>query len=305
MGYYNCVDVSEWNGDIDWKSAKDDGVEFAFIRCGFGKDSEKQDDKYYYINMENAICAGVRVGVYFYAYATDYDSAVAEAYHCIRLIEPYKDKISFPVFYDVEEQQNVPNITDVVMGFINTLNYYGYNVGVYTMGSWYSSYFKNIDCDFIWLAYWGADDGIPHNKPDYCDVWQYTSKGTVDGIGTASYYIDSYGNKIYTSGVDCDILYNEEMRLLINPPEPKPEPTPEPVPTGTVEITLDILSRGSTGGQVNTLKALLNQYGWADNLPLDGDFDYDTEQAVNALKDRYDLPTNGVVDDSVWKLLLL
>lgn len=291
MGCFNCVDVSEWNGDIDWKAAKADGVEYAFVRCGFGKDSEKQDDKYFHINMENAICAGVRVGVYFYAYATDYDSAVAEAYHCIRLIEPYKDKISFPVFYDVEEQQNVPNITDVVMGFINTLNYYGYNVGVYTMGSWYSSYFKNIDCDFIWLAYWGADDGIPHNKPDYCDVWQYTSKGTVDGIGNGC--------------VDCDILYNEEMRLLINPPEPTPEPKPEPKPSGTVTIALDVLSRGDTGGQVNTVKALLMQFGWSSNLELDGDFDWDTEQAVNTLKDRYDLPQDGIVDESVWRLLLL
>ena len=96
MGYFNCVDVSEWNGDINWQQAKNDGVEYAFIRCGFGKDSEKQDDKYYHINMENALEAGVKVGVYFYAYAVDYDSAVAEAYHCIRLVEQYKNDISFP-----------------------------------------------------------------------------------------------------------------------------------------------------------------------------------------------------------------
>lgn len=294
MGYYNCVDVSEWNGDIDWKAAKDDGVEFAFIRCGFGKDSEKQDDKYYHINMENAINAGVKVGVYFYAYATDYDSAVAEANHCIRLIEPYKDRISFPVFYDVEEQQNVPRIADVVMGFINTLNYYGYNCGVYTGGSWYSAYFRNIDCDFIWLAYWGNDDGVPHTKPDYCDVWQYTSKGYVNGIGNGC--------------VDCDIVYNEDMKLLINAPkpEPTPEPQPEPAPTGTVKIELEILSRGSTGGQVNALKALLKEFGYGgDELVLDGDFDWATAETVKKFQRMNGLDETGFVGEQEWSLLLL
>lgn len=291
MGYFNCVDVSEWNGDIDWQAAKADGVEYAFIRCGFGKDSEKQDDKYFHINMENAIAAGVKVGVYFYAYATDWDSSVAEAMHCLRLVEQYKDQISFPVFYDVEEQQNVPNITDVVMGFINTMNYYGYNVGVYTAGSWYSAYFRNIDCDYIWLAYWGADDGVPHNKPDYCDIWQYTSRGSVDGIGN--------------NCVDCDILYNTEMKLLINSPEPTPEPEPTPTPDEPVIIQLDTLSKGSTGGQVNTLKALLNEFGYGDNLPLDSDFDWDTEQAVKAYQSGHNLAVTGVVDADTWKLLLL
>ena len=291
MGYFNCVDVSEWNGDIDWKAAKADGVEYAFIRCGFGKDNPKQDDKYFHINMENALEAGVRVGVYFYAYATDYDSAEAEAKHCLRLVEEYRDKIAFPVFYDVEEQQNVPRIADVVMGFVNTMNYYGYNVGVYTMGSWYSAYFKNIDVDYIWLAYWGSDDGEPHSKPDYCDIWQYSSRGSVDGIGN--------------NCVDVDVLYNTEMKLLINEPEPQPEPTPEPTPAPekTVLIKLNELKRGSTGGQVNTLKALLNEFGFGD-LSLDGDFDWSTEQAVNQYKDRYGLEENGVVDAEMWNLIL-
>ncbi len=213
MAAFNCVDVSEWNKNIDWASAKADGVEYAFIRCGFGRDTESQDDKYFRINMENAINAGVKVGVYFYAYAVDYDSAIEEAKHCIRLIEPYRDVILFPVFYDVEEAQNVNRIQDVVMGFINTMNYYGYNAGVYTMVSWYDAYFGPIDCDYIWLAAWGPDDGEPHTKPQWCDIWQYTSKGYVNGIG---------------SGCDCDIVYNTDMRLLINQPEPEPEPARDP-----------------------------------------------------------------------------
>lgn len=291
MGYFNCIDVSEWNGDIDWEQAKADGLEYAIIRCGFGRTGV---DKYFEINMEGAHDAGVKIGVYFYSYATDWDSAVIEANHCIELIEGYKDIIALPVFYDVEEERNVPRMTDICMAFINTLNYYGYNVGVYTSGSWYSAYFKNIDVDFIWLAYWGSDDGVPHTKPDYCDIWQYTSKGNVDGVGNGC--------------VDCDIVYNEDMKLLMNEPEPKPEPSPAPppapVPTGPVTVELDVLSRGSTGGQVNTIKALLNEFGFSDRLPLDGDFDWDTEQAVNLYKENYGLEANGIVDAAVWELLL-
>lgn len=197
---YNCVDVSEWNGEINWTKAHDDDVYNAFIRCGFGQDSEKQDDKYFHINMENAIEAGVKVGVYFYSYAVNADQARGEAEHCIRLIEPYKDKISFPVFYDVEESSIENYISETIPAFISTMNEHGYNAGVYCTTSWFDDYFKDIDCDYFWFASWGNDDGEPHTKPQWCDVWQYTSKGSVHGIGY--------------NCVDCDILYNSEMKLL-------------------------------------------------------------------------------------------
>lgn len=214
MSNFNAVDVSEWNQDINWGSAKADGVEFAFIRCGFGQDLKNQDDKYFHINMEGAINAGVKVGVYFYSYATDYDTACGEALHCLRLIEPYRDHITFPVFYDIEEEKNKPRIKDIVDGFRNTLEYYGYNVGVYTAVSWYDAYFRNIDIDYIWLASWGPDDGQPHTPPEYCDIWQYTSKGSVNGIGY--------------SCVDLDIVNNTDMRLLINGAQPEPIPQKDP-----------------------------------------------------------------------------
>lgn len=219
---YNAVDVSEWNQDINWISAKADDVKFAFIRCGFGQDNPNQDDKYFHINMESALAAGVKVGVYFYSYASDYDSAVGEAEHCIRLIEPYRDKISFPIFYDIEEEKCIPRIIDVVDGFRNKMEYHGYNVGVYTAISWYDAYFKPINIDYMWIASWGRDDGEPHTKPDYCDIWQYTSKGSVNGIGSGC--------------VDCDIVYNEDMHLLIDQ-DPIPDPEPAPIEK-TVNIDL-------------------------------------------------------------------
>ena len=197
---YNAIDVSEWNNDIDWSKAHEDDVQFAFIRCGFGQDKESQDDKYFHINMENAIKAGVKVGVYFYSYAVNASQARGEADHCLRLIEPYKDKISFPVFYDVEEANIEPFIKETIPAFISTLNEHGYNAGVYCSVSWFDDYFSDIDCDYFWFASWGSDDGQPHNKPQWCDVWQYTSKGSVHGVGYDC--------------VDCDIVYNTDMQLL-------------------------------------------------------------------------------------------
>ena len=199
MSQYNCIDVSEHNSLIDWSTVRADGVSFAFIRAGFGQDYESQDDKYFRINMENAIEAGVKVGVYFYSYATTAEQAIGEAEHCCRLIEPYKNKISFPVFYDVEESKIEHHIEETIPAFINYLNDRGYNAGVYCTVSWFDTYFKPIDCSYFWLASWGSDDGEPHTKPQWCDVWQYTSRGNVNGI------------KGYT---DCDILYNEDMQLL-------------------------------------------------------------------------------------------
>lgn len=280
----NCIDVSEHNKEINWQRAKAAGVEYAFIRAGFGQDIESQDDKYFHINMENALEAGVKVGVYFYAYAVDYDTAVGEAEHCIRLIEPYRDRIAFPVFYDLEEEKNIAHIKDVVDGFRNKMEYHGYNVGCYVTTSWYDAFFRDIECDYIWLAWLGKD------KPCYCDVWQYSWTEEVAGVGKC----------------DADILYNTDMKLLFNEPEPEPAPEPTPIPIPeSITVILKVLSRGSTGGQVNTLKALLNEFGFSDNLPLDGDFDYDTEVAVNRYKENYGLTPNGVVDEETWRLLLL
>ena len=210
MNAYNCIDVSEFNHDIDWDLAAADDVKYAFIRCGFGQDSESQDDKYFHINMEKAIKAGVKVGVYFYSYATSEEAAIGEAEHCLRLIEPYKDQISFPVFYDIEEEGGVePYISEIVPAFINRLNEAGYNCGVYLQTSWFDEYFRDIDCSYFWMASWGPDDGEPHNKPQWCDIWQYTSKGSVHGVGYDC--------------VDCDVLYNEDMTLLKEKPQPADE----------------------------------------------------------------------------------
>lgn len=283
---YNCIDVSEHNREIDWEAARADDVEYAIIRCGFGKDNESQDDKYFEINMQNALGAGVKVGVYFYSYAQDEESAASEAAHCLRLIEPYKDKLAMPVFYDVEEKSIADHIEDTIPVFTRILNDAGYNVGVYCTTWWFDNYFKDIACDYFWLASWGNDDGEPHTKPEWCDIWQYTSRGRVHGLGYDC--------------VDCDILYNKDMKALIDGGD---EDLPE-----TVSIDMNITKIGDTGNQVETLQILLNAFGFRDQdgneLKVDSIFGVKTDYAVKSYQAARDIEADGIVGYLTWSKLL-
>jgi peptidoglycan hydrolase-like protein with peptidoglycan-binding domain len=134
---------------------------------------------------------------------------------------------------------------------------------------------------------------------DYNDDGKIITIHTVEGNkGDAVRYGEYSINSTYIAGVGKATFFDYYDDLEGN------EPEPEPVPSEAVTITLSTLSRGSTGGQVNTLKALLNEFGFSDELPLDGDFDWDTEQAVNHYKENYGLEPDGIVDSETWNLLL-
>lgn len=302
MANFNCVDVSEWNGSIDWNKAKAAGVDYAFIRAGFGQDYTKQDDKYFASNMDKAIAAGVKVGVYFYSYATTADGARGEAKHCLRLIEPYKNKMSFPIFYDVEESKIAGSVKTTIPAFISALNAAGYNCGVYASAYWFNNYFKGVTIPFRWVASWGSDDGKPHTKPDNCDVWQYTSRGSVSGIGNG--------------GVDCDILYNTSMTALIggsSEDDQKDDDQKDDQQGGEiVNVSLHVLRKGDQGGEIGgeilTIQMLLNEIGFRDQngayLKLDRIFGAKTEYAVKNYQRARGLTVDGVVGFETWNRIL-
>lgn len=279
------IDVSEWNGAINWAQVKAAGVTHAIIRAGFGKDYKKQDDKRFVEYMNGAIAAGVKVAAYFYSYAKDVDSAKSESAHCLRLIEPYKNNLSLPVFYDCEEESTISAVKNTIPVFISALNAAGYNCGVYANAYWFNNYLKGVTIPFRWVASWGSDDGKPHTKPSNCDIWQYTSKGKINGISGV---------------VDCDLLYNETMTALID----KPEPTPEQ----TVNVELHVLKNGSKGGEVKTIQMLLNGIGFRDQngayLICDGIFGIKTEYAVKNYQRARGLTVDGIVDFETWNRIL-
>ncbi|MBR4683176.1 MAG: SH3 domain-containing protein [Elusimicrobiaceae bacterium] len=177
------IDVSEHNGNIDWAKVKAAGVTGVIVRCGFGQNYKKQDDAKFKQNMDGAINAGLDIGVYMYSYAKNAASAKSEAEHTLRLVDPYKDKITLPIYYDLEENSisSVAKSNAVVFGDI--IEKAGYWCGVYASLSWFKTYLKGLDKYTKWVAAWGKDNGKPGTKPSIaCDLWQYTSKGKVNGI---------------------------------------------------------------------------------------------------------------------------
>ncbi|MDE5716992.1 MAG: glycoside hydrolase family 25 protein [Lachnospiraceae bacterium] len=185
------IDVSKWNQEIDWEAVKNAGIEFAIIRCGYRGASTGAlvIDPRYKENIEGAIAAGIPVGVYFFTQALDEVEAVEEASMVIRLIEDYD--VDYPVFLDSEsaggrgraDGLDSEERTRAHRAFLQTIEAAGYETGVYASRNWLND---RIDMtrlsDYrIWLAEY-AD--APTYDEYYYHMWQYTSKGTVDGIST-------------------------------------------------------------------------------------------------------------------------
>lgn len=97
------IDVSKWQGEIDWKKVKAAGIKFAMIRLGYG--SSKGDacglDGYFEKNVKNAIAAGIDIGCYFYSYATSVAAAKKEAAYVINVLQKYKGVFTYPVALDL------------------------------------------------------------------------------------------------------------------------------------------------------------------------------------------------------------
>lgn len=178
------VDVSNFQENIDWEKVKNAGISGAIIRCGWGSNFKKQDDPKFVRNVEECIAKGIPFGVYLYSYANTLEKAESEAKHVIRLCDPYKDKMTLPVFYDLEEK-GLENIAiKLARKFCSVLSENGYKVGIYSSTYWWSHYLKGLDEYPKWVANWGSNNGKPNTKPSNSGMilWQYTSKGNVSGI---------------------------------------------------------------------------------------------------------------------------
>ena len=186
------IDVSKWNGSIDWNKVKASGVDYAIIRAGYGTSTV---DPYFHENIKGAIDAGVEVGVYWFSYATTSDKAKIEAQKCVETIAPYEDKISYPVFFDFEYasvdyavSQGVTVTkslaTSMSNAFLDYVESQGYMGGLYTNNDFGSRYFSDelLSSSYLWIAQYSSTNTYP--RPYM--MWQYTDKGTIEGIGTSS-----------------------------------------------------------------------------------------------------------------------
>lgn len=192
------IDISKWNGKIDFQKVKNDGTDFLIIRSSYGKESPNQIDKRFEENYRNAKAVGIPVGVYHYSYADSVEDAKKEAEFCLKNIAG--KQLEYPVCFDIEDRTQLAltnrQRTDIVKTFCNTIESAGYYAMLYTNLNWYKNYLyseelKKYD---LWLAQW--DVAEPSVK---CGIWQKTDNGHIDGIS---------GN------VDLNIAYKDYPTIM-------------------------------------------------------------------------------------------
>ena len=244
---YNGIDVSKYNGDINWDKVKKDGVDFVIVRVGYrgyGKSGTLCTDPNYKANIEGALAAGIKVGVYYFTEALTTDEAREEAEFCISKIKDYN--ITLPVAIDYEYPTDGKNpigrmynakltkaeATANVKAFCAAVKKAGYTPLVYANKSDLSSLIngKTIGNTYkVWLANYTTKTTYANSY----EYWQYTSSGKVSGI---------------TGKVDCNFWYTKKnidaaeatsspVITPTNTPKPTAKPTVKPTAKPTVKPT--------------------------------------------------------------------
>lgn len=171
------IDVSEHQGKIDWEKVMPQ-IDGAILRCGFGGDYEHQDDECFKYNADECTRLGIPFGVYLYSYAKTDEQAKSEAAHVLRLIDGYK--LDYPVYYDLEEPGTETGAVKRAIIFGDIIEKAGYWCGIYANLNWWENYLKSgLERFTKWVAQYYK---VCEYKGTNLDIWQYTSKGNINGI---------------------------------------------------------------------------------------------------------------------------
>ena len=187
-----CLDISTWQGYVDFNKVKSAGYNYVILRAGFGRENSQKDNTFER-NYANAKASGLKVGVYWFSYSTSPSDAYREANACLYCLNG--KQLDMPVYYDLEYQPAMSmgnsNYTQMALNFCSAIKKAGYKSGVYSSASVYG-YLLNRQTLInngvsIWNAQWSSYCSVP------CDIWQYSEKGQVNGI---------------SASVDMNYIYN-------------------------------------------------------------------------------------------------
>lgn len=214
------IDVSGWQGDIDWAKAKADGVEGVIIRLGYGEGNNA--DKKAQRNISECKRLGIPFGIYWYSYADTPALAKEEGADVIAKLKQFgvnPSDLAYPVYYDLEkwtweghQPPTDPNVyNNIVNNWYSALQSAGYkNLGVYSYTSYLQGPLKHADiyAKTTWVAQYGARMGFD-SFPTNSRGWQYTSSGKVDGI-SGNVDMNAFGNKEYESLINLLWVVRDE-----------------------------------------------------------------------------------------------
>ena len=194
MTRVTCVDISEFQQNINFNKMKNDGIKAVIIRAGYGRETS-QKDSMFESHYRNAKSAGLKVGAYWYSYADSVDDAEKEANACLACIGG--KALDMPVYYDMEDNFQThlskSTLTAIAERFCDTVKANGYKVGVYANLNWFNNYldYKKLKSKYsIWLAQYNDKAEID------CDIWQNSSSGRVKG---------------YNGRLDTNVIYNDNI----------------------------------------------------------------------------------------------
>lgn len=239
------IDVSQWQGNIDWQKVKGAGVQFAMLRAGYGRNNL---DTKFHRNAQGAAAAGIPVGLYWFSYALNVEMARREAQYAVELAKKYK--ITWPIAYDLEYDtvsyaaKNGVTITkslatQMAIAFCEEIKRLGYIPMVYTNLDYLKRYFDRSKLPYdLWYAQYASTASVADKE-----IWQYSSKGSVPGI--AGNVDMNHGYKDYGNGGDS---------------KPDPAPTPSPAPSGTTLNLAVAVMQGKYGAGQDRKNALGTRY---------------------------------------------
>ena len=214
---YHCIDVSEFQGNINWAAVRKAGITHAIIRIGYrgyGAAGNMRTDEYFKKNITRAYNAGIKVGVYIYSQALTQTEARAEADFIMKYISPYRSKITLPVVFDYEFSP-VPTgrfvsgkiskakMTANCTAFCERVRAAGYEPMVYANYSMLTNHldYKTLHSKYkIWLAHYTSNKKAT-DYPGSFYMWQYASDGYVSGIN---------------GRVDVNYIYDNSVRKTVN-----------------------------------------------------------------------------------------
>lgn len=259
------IDVSEHQGHIDWAKVAKDGVQFAVIRAGYGRELS-QKDAYFEQNYTAAKKAGIQVGAYWYSYADSVKRAEEEAKTCLKVLEG--KKFDLPIFFDQEYEKSILALssktrTDIILKFLEIIQAAGRKCGLYSSTNFITT--KLQASRLRQYPLWIAEYGSKLHYPGTVWAWQYTSTGRVSGI---------------KGHVDCNHGYFAQQQNTSD----------------------GLLRKGDTGAAIKLLQHRLNLVG--GQLTVDGIWGVQTDSAVRNYQYKAGLTVDGIVGPKTQAALI-
>ena len=214
-----CIDVSSYQGNIDWKHVKQSGINYTILR---GVIKNGTLDSSFEKNYSGAIQNGIKIlGVYQFSYALNEDTAKKDAVNMIQKLNGKKIDIWLDLEWSEQRRLGKDKVTSIAKTYVNTCKSHGYTCHIYSNLDWYKNVYhatdlKNMGCKF-WIAKYPAQDTgvVKENlKPNVGEfMWQYSSKGSVDGISGNVDMNIVYGNIESSSTTSSPSISNSETPI--------------------------------------------------------------------------------------------